>query len=802
MKTILLWDPRFPDRRPSRLTVEDTVASAAVRAGVAAAANPAEAGALSAGGALDPTMLTEVVLQHGSGSATRRVLLPYSVVLVGAAAGVLAAIGTPILGSVTPSPNPAPSFDAQPSIVPNSAAVGQSFTGSDGTVSNGTVVSRRWMLNGVQVSTAAIYVGTAAGSLVYEVTATGAGGTTIAPSPAVTVSAAGTVYRIVALMGQSNMVGRGSFSSTTDTNQANVKQFPNVVSNTATYRTIRDSIYPLYYPEGVDSSLVGPGPSIGKAIASTLGANEVVLLVPCAWGNTSLVNPNANDAAGPPQWAVGRSLYEAALEQANAAVAAAKAINPASSYLGAAWVQGETDNSQVPATYESALRAHIADWRSRVTGGAGTPYVIGSMLPEKFLISTGHAAIDARQRAIAADLAGVSYVPGPYGRDKGDGTHYNSTGSRTEGTDMGRAMTGAVLVNFQRISLSTTEGNSGFTEVTYTVYRSNGSGSLSVPVVFGAGTTSPSDFDGGANPALTATWASGATDTTVIVRVKGDVDLESDETYTLTLNPASPVIVGSRPTVTGTIVNDDAAAPALDLPATTGLFAYHDASDRSTLYQDAARTTPVTATGQTVMGIADKSGNARHAVGVGSPVLGVIGTHDAITVNGTNQRFDIVEMAAMMTTESEFTIHTPYYATTEGNVGRAIWSSASAGTSRRTLQQDNASGLMRFAERDAAGTFSQPTFSTPLRGALTVLSVRRKFDGTVTVRRNGTEIYSGIVGPLTQTAIDAFYWGARRGTSSPDNYMLGQLGSMVAYNIAQADTDYLAVHEFLRSKWA
>jgi len=108
MKTILLWDPRFPDRRPARLTVEDTVASAAVRTGVAAAAHPAEADALSAGGALDPSMLTEVALQHGSGSATRRVFLPYSVVMVSAAAGVLASIGTPIPGGVTPTPTPTP----------------------------------------------------------------------------------------------------------------------------------------------------------------------------------------------------------------------------------------------------------------------------------------------------------------------------------------------------------------------------------------------------------------------------------------------------------------------------------------------------------------------------------------------------------------------------------------------------------------------------------------------------------------------------------------------------------------------
>ncbi len=106
MKTILLWDPRFPDRRPLRFTVEDTVASAAASAGVAAAADPAQAGALSAGAALDPGLVTEVMLQHGSqGTMTRRFFLPFSVVLLGAAAGVLAAIGKPF-ASGTPTPTP------------------------------------------------------------------------------------------------------------------------------------------------------------------------------------------------------------------------------------------------------------------------------------------------------------------------------------------------------------------------------------------------------------------------------------------------------------------------------------------------------------------------------------------------------------------------------------------------------------------------------------------------------------------------------------------------------------------------
>ncbi len=136
MKTILLWDPRFPERKPARLTLDDAVASAAVRSGVAAAANPADAGALSAGGALDPTMLTEVVIQHGNGGGTRRVFLPYSVVMVGAVAGVLASIGTPIGAGITPTPTPTPT--PSPTTTYSIAAMNDTFITKPATMnSNG-----------------------------------------------------------------------------------------------------------------------------------------------------------------------------------------------------------------------------------------------------------------------------------------------------------------------------------------------------------------------------------------------------------------------------------------------------------------------------------------------------------------------------------------------------------------------------------------------------------------------------------------------------------------------------------------
>lgn len=93
MKTILLWDPQVPGTPPVRLSVEDAIASAAVRAGVAAASDPADHAALMIGGPLDTYPLQEAVVQHGSRKAHRRLRLPRAVIAIGAALGLMAATG-------------------------------------------------------------------------------------------------------------------------------------------------------------------------------------------------------------------------------------------------------------------------------------------------------------------------------------------------------------------------------------------------------------------------------------------------------------------------------------------------------------------------------------------------------------------------------------------------------------------------------------------------------------------------------------------------------------------------------------
>lgn len=88
---------------------------------------------------------------------------------------------------------PAPVFTVQPSISPSSGEVGDTFTASDGAVSNGSITGRQWTLGGADIDdeTASTFLSTAPGALRVRVTATGPGGTVSATSNPVTISVPG-----------------------------------------------------------------------------------------------------------------------------------------------------------------------------------------------------------------------------------------------------------------------------------------------------------------------------------------------------------------------------------------------------------------------------------------------------------------------------------------------------------------------------------------------------------------------------------------------------------------------------------
>jgi hypothetical protein len=105
MKKILLWDPRQPAANPTRLEIDDAIASAAARAGVAAA-DPADAGPLAVGAPVDPANPTEVIIWSGITRISRRVFVPLAVAALAVQAGAAVLPGGAMLGSGTPTPTP------------------------------------------------------------------------------------------------------------------------------------------------------------------------------------------------------------------------------------------------------------------------------------------------------------------------------------------------------------------------------------------------------------------------------------------------------------------------------------------------------------------------------------------------------------------------------------------------------------------------------------------------------------------------------------------------------------------------
>ena len=105
------------------------------------------------------------------------------------------------------------------------------------------------------------------------------------------------------------------------------------------------------------------------------------------------------------------------------------------------------------------------------------------------------------------------------------------------------------------------EGNSGDTDMVFTVTRAGGSsGAISATYTIANGTTDASDFGAGFVSTGTVTFADGATTAQIHVPVAGDTTYEPNETFSVALSaPTGGATLGGHSTATGTITNDDAA---------------------------------------------------------------------------------------------------------------------------------------------------------------------------------------------------------------------------------------------------
>jgi hypothetical protein len=129
-------------------------------------------------------------------------------------------------------------------------------------------------------------------------------------------------------------------------------------------------------------------------------------------------------------------------------------------------------------------------------------------------------------------------------------------------------------VVFNPTSVTQAEGDSGATLYTFTVARMGGTtGDLTFSGTISPGTTDAADFTGGVVPTtFSGVILAGQTSATVTVSIAGDVVIEGNESFQLTLTSvdnksvAAPSI-GANATATGNITNDD--TPSLSITDVT-----------------------------------------------------------------------------------------------------------------------------------------------------------------------------------------------------------------------------------------
>jgi hypothetical protein len=234
---------------------------------------------------------------------------------------------------------------------------------------------------------------------------------------------------------------------------------------------------------------------------------------------------------------------------------------------------------------------------------------------------------------------------------------------------------------------------------------------------------------------------------------------------------------------------------------------WYDPSDFSTMYQDNLGVTPVTAVGQTVGRIEDKSGNGNHATqatAASRPILrqtagGLYylefdGTDDfLVTGNIDFSATDEMTVIAGVRKLSD--------AASASLVELSASDSANAGTF--AVYAPSASGQPRYQYRSrgdaslSAAAFTNAAIAAPVTNVVTGLS---DISGdSVALRINGAEVATSTndQGAGNYGAAYPLHIGRRGGVSFPFN---GQLYSLIVRGLATAGTDLTDAESYVAGK--
>ncbi len=193
-----------------------------------------------------------------------------------------------------------------------------------------------------------------------------------------------------------------------------------------------------------------------------------------------------------------------------------------------------------------------------ITGAAGTP-AAGVTSTDIGVLETGTEAVGLSLQLTGTGTTGTNFA-------------WQAPATASFGTiNAGQTFTsgntaGALAIN----SASIAEGNSGTTNLTFTVLRSGGStGAVSATWTAsfgaGAGNADASDFDVGQLFTGTVSFADGQISQTITLVIAGDTVSEPNEAFTMTLSAPTGGATIATASGTGTITNDDAAPGTLSI---------------------------------------------------------------------------------------------------------------------------------------------------------------------------------------------------------------------------------------------
>lgn len=172
-----------------------------------------------------------------------------------------------------------------------------------------------------------------------------------------------------------------------------------------------------------------------------------------------------------------------------------------------------------------------------------------------------------------------------------------------------------------------------------------------------------------------------------------------------------------------------------------------DFQDQSTLYQNSTLTTPVTAPGQIIAGVTDKTGNNHPLSFVTSTAIyDFFDAVAAVSFNGTDGQLRSNTLAALMSGAAlpPFAFAWAEYDPDSAGATQTRFSFGSSGSAPRFHCRGNATGVLSLVTQPTLGSAQTHNFNSgaELQAQRWVMT----FDGTtLKTYRNGTEVYSGAV---------------------------------------------------------